>query len=193
MEQAPTANGIPAREEATGIPAQEEAKGIPAQEEEVGSSRWTWHRQGVAGAAVLFDLDGVLANAASRQHLLKGPRPDWEAFFTASSEDPLVDEVAALLGLLAPGLAIVLLSARPARIRRQTVDWLERHKLRWDLLVMRRDGDYRPARKFKQEAVRDIRDRGFDLKLCLEDDLRNVEMFRSEGVTCLYIHSGYYE
>ena len=141
----------------------------------------------------MFDLDGVLANAARRQHFLTGPRPDWDAFFAASSEDPLVDEVAALLGLLAPGLAVVLLTARPARIRVTTIDWLSRHHLRWDLLVMRRDGDYRPARQFKQAAVRDIRDRGFELKLCLEDDLRNVEMFRAEGVPSLYIHSGYYE
>ena len=58
---------------------------------------------------------------------------------------------------------------------------------------MRRDGDYRPARHFKQEAVRDIRSRGLDLKLCFEDDQRNVEMFRAEGVPTLYIHSGYYE
>jgi len=168
------------------------AGNVPAPEEEVGRALWTWNSGHQRGAAVIFDLDGVLSDAASRQHFLERPRPDWEAFFAASSEDPLVDEVAALLGLLSPGLAIVLLTARPARIRRQTMDWLSRHQLRWDLLVMRRDGDYRPARRFKQEAVRDIRERGFDLKLCLEDDLRNVEMFRAEGVTCLYVHSGYY-
>ena len=38
-----------------------------------------------------------------------------------------------------------------------------------------------------------MRCRGLDLKLCVEDDLRNVEMFRAEGLTALYIHSGYYE
>ncbi len=64
----------------------------------------------------------------------------------------------------------MLLTARPARIGPLTVDWLARHDLRWDLLVMRRDGDYRPARHFKQEALNDIRSRRFDLKLCLEDD-----------------------
>lgn len=167
--------------------------GGPGQDEDVGFARWTWHAGPRAGAAVVFDLDGVLADAASRQHFLKGPRPDWEAFFAASGEDPLVDEVAVLLQLLGPDLAIVLLTARPARIRRQTVEWLGRHKLRWDLLVMRLDGDYRPARLFKQAAVRDFVARGFDLKLCLEDDVRNVEMFRSEGIPSLYIHSGYYE
>jgi hypothetical protein len=168
-------------------------KGAPGPPQEVGRASWTWHNGPTEGVAVVFDLDGVLSNAEARQHYIKAPRPDWESFFSASAEDPLVDEVAALLGLLAPELAVVLLTARPARIAGLTVDWLARHDLRWDLLVMRRDGDYRPARQFKQEALRDIRDRRFVLKLCLEDDLRNVEMFRAEGVPCLYIHSGYYD
>jgi hypothetical protein len=161
--------------------------------EEMGRARWTWHDGPVDGPAVVFDLDGVLSNAADRQHFIKAARPDWESFFSASADDPLVDEVAALLGLLAPELAVVLLTARPARIAPLTIDWLARHDLRWDLLVMRRDGDYRPARNFKQEALRDIRSRRLDLKLAFEDDRRNVEMFRAEGVPCLYIHSGYYD
>jgi hypothetical protein len=34
---------------------------------------------------------------------------------------------------------------------------------------------------------------GFDLRLAFEDDRRNLEMFRAEGVPCIYIHSGYYD
>ena len=34
---------------------------------------------------------------------------------------------------------------------------------------------------------------GFDIKASFEDDLRNIEMFKSEGVPCVYIHSGYYD
>jgi len=164
-----------------------------ADADQVGSSLWTWRDGPRLGRAVVFDLDGVLSDAASRQHFLKGPHPDWEAFFAASGDDPLVDEVAALLGLLAPGLVIVLLTARPARVRPQTLGWLERHKLRWDLLVMRPQGDHRPARSFKQEAVRSVGSRELEVALCVEDDLRNVEMFRAEGIPALYVHSGYYE
>lgn len=142
---------------------------------------------------MVFDLDGVLADAAGRQHFIKRPQPDWEAFFAASGEDPLVSEVAALLGLLSGDLAIVLLTARPARIGQMTMGWLARHDLRWDLLVMRANGDYRPAHVFKREAARRIGSHGLDVKLCFEDDLRNVEMFRAEGVPSLYIHSGYYD
>lgn len=142
---------------------------------------------------MVFDLDGVLSDAAGRQHYLKRPRPDWEAFFSASADDPLVAEVAVLLGLLATDMAVVLLTARPARIGAVTIAWLARHELRWDLLVMRRDGDFRPAPTFKQEAVRQICAKGLELKLCFEDDVRNVEMFRAEGLPALYIHSGYYD
>ena len=54
------------------------------------------------GPAVVFDLDGVLSDAASRQHYLEGPWRDWDAFFEACGEDPLIEEVARLLDLLDP-------------------------------------------------------------------------------------------
>lgn len=145
------------------------------------------------GRAVVFDLDGVLSDAASRQHYLEGRRRDWDAFFEACGDDPLIEEVAQLLGLLDQGLAVVLLTARPARVATQTLAWLHRYKLRWDLLVMRDVGDYGAARDFKRRSVDELRQLGFDLVLSFEDDRRNVAMFREQGIPCVYIHSGYYD
>ncbi|HET6812090.1 MAG TPA: hypothetical protein VFH50_13885 [Acidimicrobiales bacterium] len=154
---------------------------------------WRWHTAPVAGPAVIFDIDGVLSDAASRQHYLESGRRDWDAFFDACGDDPLIEEVAILLSLLEPKLAIVLLTARPLRVRPQTLAWLERYGLRWDLLIMRDLGDFRSARSFKQFTIEELRDRGIDPRLAFEDDRRNLEMFRAEGVPCVYIHSGYYE
>jgi hypothetical protein len=95
--------------------------------------------------------------------------------------------------LLDPGLRIILLTGRPARVQPQTLAWLQRYELRWDLLIMRDYGDYAAAREFKQDTVHDLRTYGFDLQLAFEDDRRNLEMFRAEGVPCVYIHSGYYD
>ena len=138
-------------------------------------------------------MDGVLSDASGRQHLLERPRRNWDAFFEAAGEDALIEEVAQLLDLLDDGLHIILLTARPISIQRHTLGWLERHDLRWDLLVMREWGDYGASRDFKQDAVRELRHVGFDLRLAFEDDRRNVDMFHREGVPCIYIHSGYYE
>jgi len=144
----------------------------------------------------VFDLDGVLANADHRQHLLTpkpGQRKNWKRFFEKAGEDLLIEEVAALTVLLDDSLQRVLLTARPTTIRDLTVDWLGRHSIRWDLLVMRRDGDYSPSPDAKRHAVEQLRDHGFQLLLAFDDDRRNVDMFHEAGVPCIYIHSGYYE
>lgn len=145
------------------------------------------------GRTVVFDMDGVLSDAAGRQHFIEGPWRDWDAFFESCGDDAPIEEVAALLHLLDPTLTVVLLTARPAWVQPQTLAWLQRYGLRWDLLIMRDIGDYGAAREFKRRSVREMRDGGFDLVLSFEDDRRNVEMFHSEGVPCVYIHSGYYD
>lgn len=155
---------------------------------------WTWRDGPVEpGPAVVVDIDGVLSDAASRQHYLEAPRRDWQAFFGACGEDPVIEEIKIMLDLLDPGLRVLLLTARPGRVHELTEAWLRRYEIRWDLLVMRSWGDYDWARDFKQSALWDIRNRGFRVLLAIEDDKRNVEMFRSEGVPCIYRHSGYYD
>ncbi|MEY2468625.1 MAG: hypothetical protein QOF21_1323 [Actinomycetota bacterium] len=140
----------------------------------------------------MFDLDGVLSDAVGRQHYIEGPRRDWRAFFDACGDDPLIEEVGRLLLLLDPSLPIVLLTARPLRVQAQTVGWLERYHLRWDLLIMRDHGDYDYAEDFKHFSVQTLKARGIELVLAFEDDPRNVMMLRSNGVPCVYLHSGYY-
>jgi hypothetical protein len=156
---------------------------------------WTWRDGTIAAAPVaVFDLDGVLSDAAGRQHFLEGPgRKDWKAFFAACGDDPLVEDVNRLLELLHPQLSVVLLTARPASVRPQTLAWLDRYGVRWDLLVMRTEADYQPSLSFKKAVVDELRAHRLELRIAFEDDRRNVAMFRAAGVPCVYIHSGYYE
>lgn len=155
---------------------------------------WCW-RRGVLppGPAVVFDIDGVLSDATSRQHFVERGRRDWRAFFEACGDDPLIEEVGRLVELLDASLAVVLVTGRPLRVQPQTLAWLERYGLRWDLLVMRDQGDYGRVTTYKRRTVADLRAHGFDLRLALEDDPMNHAMFVEEGVPCVYIHSGYYE
>lgn len=160
----------------------------------VSYENWYWRDGPIKpGPVVVFDVDGVLSDAASRQHFVEGRRKDWDAFFAACGEDPLVEEIAALLSLLDESLGIVLLSARPARVQPQTLAWLQRYQLRWDLLVLRDIGDYGASPIFKRRSLRELRLAGLEPRLGFEDDQRNVEVFREEGVPCVYIHSGYYD
>ncbi len=156
-------------------------------------SNWHWRDQPVAGDSVIFDLDGVLSDAAGRQHLLAHPRRDWRAFFEAVGDDPVIEEVGTLLHALDRRYAVVLLTARPLHVQRHTLDWLARNELRWDLLVMRDTGDYDAAYEFKGRTVGELRQVGITPVLAFEDDHRNVDELRRLGVPCVYIHSGYYD
>src|ERR1039457_3896621 len=90
-------------------------------------SNWSWRDEPCEpGATVVFDIDGVLSDAAGRQRFLMGEDRDWEAFFEACGEDPLVTELARLLELLDRDLQAVLLTGRPLRVRRQTDAGLRR-------------------------------------------------------------------
>lgn len=152
---------------------------------------WHWRNEAIpAGPAVIFDIDGVLADAAGRQHFLD--YGDWKSFFEACGDDPVIEEIERLLELLDSSLTIILLTGRPRRVAPHTLGWLERFQLRWDVLIMREYGDYSGVDHFKRGVLHELRAHGFDVRLALDDDPKNHEMYVREGVPCIYIHSGYY-
>lgn len=153
---------------------------------------WKWKSAPVEpGRAVVFDMDGVISNASGRQHHIENG--DWDAFFESCKDDEVIHELARLLTLLQEDLTVVLLTARPLRVQPQTIEWLHRHELRWDLLCMRSENTISRTADYKRETVHQLREYGFDILIAFEDDRRNAEMFHSEGIPCVYIHSGYYE
>jgi len=78
---------------------------------------WCWHTEAGSahpgGPAVIFDIDGVLSDAAGRQHFIEQGNRDWSAFFEACGDDPVIEEIARLLELLDSSLAVVLLDRPP--------------------------------------------------------------------------------
>jgi len=158
-------------------------------------SNWTWRANPVEpGGAAIVDVDGVISDGWHRQHHLDGENKDWDRFFSDVHADPPIQSLLELLAMVDRDVAVILLTARPHWVRQMTLDWLAENAVRWDLLAMRGESDaHIPAREFKRATVSQLRDRGFELKVALEDDPGNVAMFNEEGVPCVYIHSGYYE
>ena len=104
----------------------------------------------------VLDIDGVLADVGHRRHHLEGRRRDWASFFAAAGDDPPLPRGVDLAHALAAAHPVVYLSGRPEWLRRVTQDWLHRHDLPAGDLVLRPDGDHRPARHVKLEALRTI-------------------------------------
>ena len=145
------------------------------------------------GSTLIVDIDGVISDASARQHFLDAAERDWWGFFNASVDDPPIYESLKLVNRLAEGHVIALLTARPEKLASTTLTWLDKNKIDWDLLFMRDDDDFRSSPDTKFDLLSKLRDVGYDPILAIDDDPRNLVMYRSEGIETVYVYSGYYE
>lgn len=144
-------------------------------------------------STIVCDVDGVLSDNSARLEALDRSNPDWVAFHDLQHEDPLRAAEAALLSLLYDGgYNVVLLTNRPEMYRAVTEEWLDRHQVRYHMLLMRKPGaDYHQA---KIDAVRALQAEDWDVSLCIDDDPQHCLNINDQcGVPTLYVHSGYYE
>ena len=137
---------------------------------------------------IVFDLDGTLADVEHRRHHLQRPKPRWDRFFAACTEDGLIEGVAlAFAAHQQAGHRVEIWSGRSDAVRAETEAWLDRHGLRPDRLLMRRDRDHTPDEVLK-EGWLDAADRR--PSLIYDDRNKVVAMWRRRGLTCAQVAPG---
>ena len=155
--------------------------------------------EGGAGAhgrprAVIWDLDGTLSDDKARAHFVeveRGRARDWTSYFDAIDTDPpIAASMEVLRAMHAAGNRILFLTGRPEYTRPKTVRWLEANGLtEYDALIMRPDGEYRPAGFFKAEVVEELR-REYQLVCAFEDRIDVAERLRQAGVPVFLYGAG---
>lgn len=132
----------------------------------------------------VLDLDGVLADVRERLRHIQGPRKDWDAFFAGIPDDPPLAEGLAVARTLAEDHELIYLTGRPERTRGDTEAWLAQHGLPPGRLVMRRDGDRRPARQVKPRLLASLA-RGRRIDVVVDDDPAVCDALREAGYPVL--------
>lgn len=147
---------------------------------------------------VIFDLDNCLSDDEWRI-----PRIRWDlsveagrydAYHAVCGEDALRNlSVVRAAAERFDGVAFC--TARPEKVRTQTLDWLVRMGLARGTaptLLMRRNVDHRPGRDVKHEQLRQLRESMHDVIGAYDDRDDILEMYRLMGVPCvtkMQIHS----
>ncbi len=141
-------------------------------------------------AAVIFDLDGTLANIEHRLHFITDGNDDWDGFFEACSEDaPKLDIIELAQIYHEADYAIVIMSGRSEAVHDKTMYWLDYYDVPVDMLWMRSEDDFRPDQIVKKEFLTTVEEI-YSIKLCVDDRSKVVKMWRDEGYTCLQVADG---
>ena len=132
----------------------------------------------------VIDIDGVLADVRHRLHHVHDRPTDWVAFFAAAPDAPPLEKGLETARRLAEVCDVVYLSGRPEHCRQDTLDWFEKYDVPPGELILRRRGDYRPARVTKVETLDRLSEHA-TVSVFVDDDPLVCEAARAAGYDVL--------
>lgn len=164
----------------------------------------------------VFDLDGTLADLRHRLHYILDPlrndnsdqiikegpafvrehqnwKPNWDAFFEASYDDVPIRWVVDLLRMIhGKGNSVLILSGRSDKVRTQTTEWLNNHRIPFDFLEMRPEGCRTPDEVLKPlmlskwlEEQKVLRKINYHVEFIVDDRQKVADAWRNEGYNVL--------
>ena len=141
--------------------------------------------------AVIFDIDGTLADCDHRRHFVTGKKKDFNAFYDEMGNDTVKEEIRGLCNMYFLNTwHIVICTGRPESYRAITEKWLKDHGVFYNELRMRPDDRrHNPDYEVKQSMLDDIkRIRG--VHIAVDDRDQVVKMWRRNGITCMQVAEG---
>ena len=157
---------------------------------------WHINPQGkIKHRSVIFDMDGVIADAGHRQKFLHLPEADWANFYAAVGDDEPIPAGKALINSVDKEICVVILTGRIDEVNARTQEWLDEFGVRWDMLVCRphKDDDSRHAVVYKQDEIAQLTAAGFEFDYAVDDNKKIITMYEENGIPGVYFHSGYYD
>lgn len=131
--------------------------------------------------AEVFDLDGTLANIKKYE---KHHKHRHEGFAEAAANAPVISKnVEKLQKAEKKGKETIVLTARSGHYEKETRQWMEKHHIHPDKLIMRPSDDHETPDKDLKEKLykKDIKGK-YKVTDAYDDKKKNVKMFKKEGV-----------
>lgn len=136
--------------------------------------------------AVIFDMDGTLADCQHRLHWIEEPgNKNWDKFFDSSIDDKPRAQIVRLALNLSASNAIIIATGRPERLRRATEVWLKKFEIPFEVIYFRKTNDRRSDGAVKAEMLALMQADGFEPWLAVDDRDTAVSAWRELGLCCL--------
>lgn len=144
---------------------------------------------------VIFDLDGTLALIDERRALAgkAGGKINWKVFFEPTNirlDKPNVPVIEMAKVLKAQGHSVVIFSGRDSISRTETIDWLNKFGVPFDVLKMRPEGSHTPDDVLKKIWLDKLFPNKEDVLCVFDDRNKVVKMWREIGISCFQVAEG---
>lgn len=131
--------------------------------------------------AVVFDLDGTLVDTMKYEKHHKHHHPDFAK--EARKADPIKKNIKKLQNKEGNGNSIVILTARSAHYKGETEEWLDKHDVKYDKLIMRPENDSKTKdADLKEHLLKSEILPKYDVIKAYDDRKKNVRMFREHDI-----------
>lgn len=121
-------------------------------------------------SAIIVDIDGTLAHVAGRSYY----------DYSRVLEDSVDEVIRDLVVRLSSDYRVIMVSGRDHLCYDDTVQWLKRHDIPCDQLLMRADDDKRHDYIVKREIYENHIKDNYNVQLVLDDRNQVVDMWRNE-------------
>ena len=142
-------------------------------------------------SAVIFDMDGTLADCEPRRHFVTGKKKYFDKFYDAMGEDLPNKVICGLCNMyFLNDWHVIICTGRPEKYRVITEKWLSDHGVFYKELLMRPD-ERRcdPDFEIKQDMLNEIL-KARKVHAAIDDRNQVVDMWRRNGITCMQVAEG---
>jgi hypothetical protein len=148
---------------------------------------------------VIFDLDGTLADITKRREMStkENGKIDWDIFLTPENIwfDTPNEPVIEMAKVLSQKNRIVIFSGRSKATKDETKRWLNKFDVPFDVIKMRptsNDWKFIPDDELKQYWLDSLfpGDKKDNILCVFDDRQKVVDMWRSNGLTCMQVDEG---
>ena len=143
--------------------------------------------------AMIFDMDGTLADVSSIVHHLNVPlnRMEIEAldlYHELSVDVPAVEEtVRAAQSAHDLGYAVLIVTARKTKYMEVTGHFIVKHDIPCEAIFMRSDDDLRSDYELKKDILRRIRAQGYVVERDYDDNPEIIKLWQEAGVETVHV------
>lgn len=144
--------------------------------------------------AFIFDIDGTLSDPKGRLHFVTNGSRNWDAFLSACADDAVHEDIRTMAwDLSVRGYKILLVTGRNAKYAPETIQWLQKHKVSYDALLMRAAGDSRQDFLIKEEIYHNAIEPYYEVLGVFDDRPSVVAMWRRLGLRVYHVNDGFQE